>query len=165
MNWILDVLYFLNPRDTASLYVMWGILTLLAELSTGNSHPVCASVCVYVRVSVCVCIYIYIFFIWPHNCLHHSLCCCGTDTALRASLEVVLCEGGSAGLTVWQIEPYSWSTHRRAGDLGKSQLLCGSVSACLKQGNHPCPLCLAETMYVKELWKTSWDEQISEEHW
>ena len=64
MNWILDVLYFLNPRDTASLYVMWGILTLLAELSTGNSHPVCASVCVYVRVSVCVYIYIYIFFLY-----------------------------------------------------------------------------------------------------
>lgn len=46
MNWILDVLYFLNPRDTASFYVMWGILTLLAELSMGNSHPVCSSVCV-----------------------------------------------------------------------------------------------------------------------
>ena len=135
MNWIIDVLYFLNPRDTASFYVMWGILTLLAELGIGDSHPVCSS--------VCVCVYIYYFYIWPHNCLHHSLCCCGTDTALRTSLEVVLCEGNSVRLIVWQIESYSWTTHRRAGDLGKSQLLCGSVPVCLKQGNHPCPLCLA----------------------
>lgn len=152
MNWILDVLYFLNPRDTASFYVMWGILTLLAELSMGNSHPVCSS--------VCVCVY----FIWPHNCLHHSLCCCGTDTALRTSLEVVLCEGDSARLIFWQIESYSWTAHRRAGDLGKSQLLCGSVSVSLKQGITLVLCALPETMYVKELWKPSWDEQSSEEH-
>ena len=58
---------------------MWGILTLLAELSMGNSHPVCSSVCVCVYIlygliiaSIILSVAVELIQLWGP---HLKLCC------------------------------------------------------------------------------------------